>query len=76
MFRQLNLDNKGISIEEETLSHLRFADDILFSEAREELQEMLNQLNGKSKNISLKINIAKTKFMTNDKTNNGAKVLI
>lgn len=67
MFRMLDWDERGIKIDGEKLNHLRFADDItLIAKDKIELQEMLEQLNEASKQIGLKININKTKYLTNE----------
>ena len=67
MFRELNWQNKGILINGERLSHLRFADDItLIARDQDELQSMIEELNEKSEQIGLKINSTKTKYLTND----------
>ena len=60
MFRELNWQNKGILINGERLSHLRFADDItLIARDQDELQNMIEELNEKSEQIGLKINSTK-----------------
>ena len=70
VFRMLNWDNTGITINGEKLNHLRFADDIvLISNNGEEAQEMLNELNRESNKLGMKINMKKTKVMYNDYTN-------
>ena len=70
VFRMLNWDNTGITINGEKLNHLRFADDIvLISNNGEEAQEMLNDLNRESNKLGMKINMKKTKVMYNDYTN-------
>ena len=49
------------------MSALRFADDlVLISSDAIELQEMITQLNTESRKFGLKINIDKTKVMTNN----------
>jgi Reverse transcriptase (RNA-dependent DNA polymerase) len=66
IFRNLNWDDKGININGRMLSHLRFADDVvLISQNAEELEQMLKDLECESKKAGLKINIDKTKMMTN-----------
>ena len=46
VFRRLNWDNKGITINGEQLNHLRISDDIvLIGNSCEETEEMLNELN-------------------------------
>ena len=48
------------------LSHLRFADDIILIKTNKlQLQTMLSQLNNESQKIGLKMNLSKTKIMTN-----------
>ena len=67
MFRELNWQNKGILINGEMLSHLRFADDItLIACDQDKLQSIIEELNKKSEQIGLKINSTKTKYLTND----------
>ncbi|KAL6417186.1 hypothetical protein ACFW04_014615 [Cataglyphis niger] len=56
----------AINIDEEKLSHLRFADDIvLISDSLDEASEMLNRLNIASCKVDLKINLEKIQLMTN-----------
>jgi len=70
VFRMLNWDNAGITINGEKLNHLRFADDIvLISNNGEEAKEMLNELNRESNKLGMKINMRKTKVMYNDYAN-------
>ena len=67
MFKTQNWQNKGILIDGERLNHIRFADDItLIAENQSDLQIMIKELNEKSEQIGLKININKTKYLTND----------
>ena len=66
IFRNLEWDNKGINVNGEYLSNLRFADDIvLFSDSGEELQQMMAELNRESLKVGLKMNRKKTKVMFN-----------
>lgn len=66
MFKKIELDNRGINVNGETLSHLRFADDIvLISDRLDEANKMVSELSVASQKVGLKINIAKTQFMTN-----------
>ena len=66
MFKRTNIENLGININGEKLSHLRFADDlVLFADNFKDAKEMLNELELTSKKVGLNINIGKTKFMTN-----------
>ena len=54
----------GIEIDDEELTHLRFADDIVLVTSNiGDLQGMLQELEAKSKEIGLKINKSKTKVM-------------
>ena len=50
IFRRLNWENKGVKIDGEFLSHLRFADDIfLCTETPQELQQMLQELSDETR---------------------------
>ena len=56
----------GININGKYLSHLRFADDIvLIATSLDQAQVMLQQLNDESIKVGLKLNLSKTKIMTN-----------
>jgi hypothetical protein len=56
----------GINVNGKYLSHLRFADDIvLIAVDLDQAQAMLQQLNEESSKIGLKMNLSKTKIMTN-----------
>ena len=69
IFRRLNWENKGVKIDGEFLSNLRFADDIfLCTETPQELQQMLQELSDESRQMDLKMNITKTKVMVVDNT--------
>ena len=69
IFRRLNWENKGVKIDGEFLSNLRFADDIfLCTETPQKLQQMLQELSDESRRMGLKMNIAKTKVMVVDNT--------
>ncbi|CAG9793426.1 unnamed protein product [Diatraea saccharalis] len=66
IFRNLNWEKKGISLEGCKLNHLRFADDIvLMAETAKELEELIQQLNNESTKVGLHMNASKTKIMTN-----------
>lgn len=66
VFKQLAWEEKGLNVDGIRLNHLRFADDVvLISTDIEELNVMLKELNAKSKEIGLKMNINKTKIMSN-----------
>ena len=55
---------KGIKIDSEYLTHLRFGDDIIiFANSMEELQEMPLELNQASLEVGLSMNLKKTKVM-------------
>ena len=69
IFRRLNWANKGVKIDGEFFSNLRFADDIFIcTETPQELQLMLQELSDESRRMCLKMNIAKTKVMVVDNT--------
>ena len=69
IFRRLNWENKGVKIDGQFLSNLRFDDDIfLCTEPPQELQQMLQELSDDSRRMGLKMNIAKTKVMVVDNT--------
>ena len=62
-----NWEEFGININGKKLSHLRFADDLtLIEEDPEKLNQMLSQLDKEGSKVGLKINVGKTKLMTND----------
>lgn len=67
VFRKIKWRKKcGVNINGRRLTNLRFADDIiLFAKSARELQEMLQELHTKSKEIGLTMNADKTKVMTN-----------
>lgn len=66
IMKDLRWDKKGINIDGNNLSNLRFADDIvLFAKSSKQLQEMLIELNVASENIGLQLNTSKTKIATN-----------
>ena len=65
IFQTVDLD-KGLNIDGETLTNLRFADDVMLTTNNmTEMEEQLNRLNKNSKNIGLKMHKGKTKYMTN-----------
>ena len=66
VFRKLNWSRRGILIDGEYLSHLRFADDIIiFTRNIAELHEMLQELNQASLEVGFSMNFKKTKIMCN-----------
>ncbi|KAG1652893.1 putative uncharacterized transposon-derived protein F52C9.6 [Nymphon striatum] len=66
VFRGLNWTFKGIPINGDRLTNLRFAEDVvLFSESPQELQLMVEELRTASSKVGLEINLSKTKVMFN-----------
>ena len=64
VFSKLNWESDGIPINNERLTHLRFADDIaIFAETPKKLENMISQLNKESKLVGLSMNLSKTKIM-------------
>jgi hypothetical protein len=63
----LNWKGRGININGEYISHLRFADDIvIMAETLQDLQLILNDLADFSARIGLRVNLDKTKVMFNE----------
>ena len=76
MFKTLDWKGKGININGEYISHLRFADDIvLMAESLEELNQMLDGLASASRCIGLGMNLDKTKVMINGHIDPGPVVV-
>lgn len=66
VFKRLDREEKGIRIDGEYLSNLRFADGILLvSNDDDKLQNMIEDLNRESVEIGLKMNMLKIKIMLN-----------
>ena len=66
IFREIDLSSSGINVNGKWLSHLRFADDIvLVGDSCEGLEEVVSRLRVASGKVGLKINLLKTKVMTN-----------
>lgn len=66
IFRQINWDVFGITVNGEKLNHLRFADDlILLNENPKGLELMLTQMDRESRKVGLTMNPDKTKVMSN-----------
>ena len=72
VFKNARLEEKGIDIDGEQLSNLRFADGVaLTSEDVKDIEHQLSTVNEESLKTGLKIHKGKTKFMTNiDTTDN------
>ncbi|XP_045460954.1 uncharacterized protein LOC123671253 [Harmonia axyridis] len=65
-FKMLEWSGKGLNIDGLNLTDLRFADDIaLFADNLQDIRKMLEDLQEVCVQVGLKINISKTKFMTN-----------
>ena len=57
----------GINIDGENLNHLRFPDDIiLIATTTTDLQQMIREVEEKSKSVGLKLNRQKTKVLLSD----------
>jgi len=66
IFRRMKVQT-GVNIDGETLSNLRFADDIiLFGETERKLEELLNDLNKEGKKDGMNMNKKKTIVMCNE----------
>ena len=72
VFKNAQLEEKGIDIDGEKLSDLRFADDVaVTTKDVKDMEHQLNIVNEESLEIGLKIHERKTKFVTNiDTTDN------
>ena len=69
MFKKSNLEEKGINIDGEQLTDLRFADDVaLTTTSVKNMEDQLRSLNSESKLVGLQMHKGKTKFMTNFET--------
>ncbi|PIK41247.1 hypothetical protein BSL78_21886 [Apostichopus japonicus] len=65
IFRKLNLQERGVNVDGERLTDLRFADNVALITTSVKVMEVhLNNLNIESKKIGLKIHKGKTKYMT------------
>ena len=63
------LETRGLTIDGEYLSHLRFADDTpIYANTPHELQHMLQELADETENQGLKMNKSKTKVMMGNDT--------
>ena len=71
IFKKLPLEERGVNIDGEKLTDLRFADDVaLITSKVKDLETQLDNLNKES----LKINKGKTEYMTNFQTDDSIKV--
>ena len=69
IINEIDWENRGINIDDEYLSYLIFADDIiLFTKSPEELQSMLMDIHIASKPVGLNMHFGKSKVMLNDHT--------
>jgi len=58
MFKKIELDNKGINVNGEKLTHLRFADDIvLISDQLDEANEVVSELSAASQKVKPRPNL-------------------
>ena len=61
IFKKLNFQERGLNIDGEKLTDLRYADDVaLITSSVEDMEIQLNDLNRESKKIGLKIHKGKT----------------
>ena len=68
IFRDMDWNKKGINMNGEYLNNLRYADDVvLFSDSRQEIEEMVCELEEKSKLRGMSMNIDKTAVMSSNK---------
>ena len=75
IFKQLNLQEKGMNIDGERLTDLRFADDVaLITTSVKDMEIQLNNLNKESRKIGLKIHKGKTKYMANYESNDTIEI--
>ena len=75
VFENAQLQEKGINIDRENLSNVRFADDVaLTTEDVKNIEHQLNTVNEESLQIGLKTHRGKTKFMTNINTTDNIQI--
>ena len=75
VFKKLTHQERGVNVDGEYLTDLRFADDVGFiTTSVKNMELQLNDLNRESKRIGLKIHKGKTKFMTNFQTSDTIKI--
>ena len=64
IFQSFDMSDKGINIDGERITDLRFADDVaLLTHSVKDMETILNSLNEESRRIGLKIHKGKTQFM-------------
>ena len=69
LFKKLDLETRGLKIDGEEITELRFADDVaLITTTVRDMEKQLILINEESKNVGLKIHRGKTKYMTNFNT--------
>ena len=69
VFKNSDLEQRGLNIDGEKLTDLRFADDVALTTGKvKDMETQLNEINKESKKVGLKIHRGKTKFMTNHDT--------
>ena len=56
----------GIKIPGRNINNLRYADDTLMAESKEELKSLFMKVKEESEKVGLKLNIQKTKIMASD----------
>ena len=61
----------GIKIASRNISNLKYADDTLMPESKEELKSLLMKVKEESEKVGLKLNIQKTKIRANRWGNSG-----
>ena len=77
MFKHAQLEEKGINIDGQKLSNLRFADDVDLALTTEDVRDMEHQfitVNEESLKIGPKIHEEKAKFMTNIHTTDNIQI--
>lgn len=75
VFRSLQWTEYGININGKKMSNLRYADDVILTAATfEELQIMIKELEEASRKVGLKMNMKKTKIMTNTQEDRNVRI--
>jgi hypothetical protein len=77
MLKLLDWRRFGININGEYMTHLRFANDIVvMAEILEDLSRMLEDLNRVSQQVGLKMNMDKTKIVSNSRGRLSAEMMM